>query len=72
MSNSSELQTKWINKLQISYVDTSDNGGRITIEWDDADPDLALWNSWDEECQKQFILDALNLAITSVLSTDET
>lgn len=72
MSNNSELQIKWINKLRISYVDTSDDGGTITIEWDDLDPDLALWNSWGEEYQKQFILDALNLAITNALSTDET
>lgn len=64
--------TNWINKLIIQYQEESDGSGCITIEWDETDPDLKLWTSWGEEYQKQFILDALNIAVTNALTKDET
>lgn len=62
----------WINKLQIQWIDEPDEGGSITVSWDETDPDLALWNSWGEERQKQFILDSLNTALANALTKDET
>jgi len=62
----------WIDKLLIQYIDEPDGGGTITIEWDETDPDLALWTSWGEDYQKQFILDALTIAVTNALTKDET
>lgn len=62
----------WIDKLLIQYIDEPDGGGTIVIEWDETDPDLALWTSWGEDYQKQFILDALTIAVTNALTKDET
>jgi hypothetical protein len=59
MSNKS-----WIEKLKIEVEEDNPDGGcNITIEWDEADPDLELWNSWGEEGQKAFIIDALYNAV---------
>jgi hypothetical protein len=51
--------------------DNPDGSCDIHIEWDETDPDLALWNSWGEEGQKQFVLDALKNACNHALSTDD-
>jgi hypothetical protein len=51
--------------------DNPDGSCYIHIEWDETDPDLALWNSWGEEGQKQFVLKALNHACNHVLSTND-
>ena len=45
--------------------DNPDGGCDLHIEWDATDPDLALWTSWGEEKQKQFILDALTNALSN-------
>ena len=61
----------WANKLHIEYKDNPDGGGDITIEWDENDPALAEWTSWGEDKQKQFILDALTIAVSDALPNDE-
>ena len=59
MSNKS-----WIEKLQLTVIE-GNPGCDIHIEWDATDPDLALWTSWGEKGQKQFILDALTTALSN-------
>ena len=55
----------WIEKLQLQVMEDNPDGScDIHIEWDETDPDLALWNSWGEVGQKQFILDALTNALS--------
>lgn len=62
----------FIDKLHIEYKDNPDGGGGdITIEWDENDLTLAEWMSWGEDKQKQFILDALIIALTDALPDDE-
>ena len=61
----------WANKLHIEYKDNPDGGGDITIEWDENDLSLAEWTSWGEDKQKQFILDALTIAVSDALPNDE-
>lgn len=61
----------WINKLHIEYKENPDGSGDITIEWDEEDLDLDEWTSWGEEKQKQFILDALTIAVNDALPDDE-
>ena len=58
----------WVNKLHIEWIDEPDGSGTINIEWDEEDPDLALWTSWGEEGQKQFILDSLESAVSTALN----
>lgn len=61
MSNKS-----WIEKLQLQVMEDNPDGScDIHIEWNEADPDLALWTSWSEAEQKQFILDALTNALAN-------
>jgi hypothetical protein len=62
----------WVNKLQIEYTENPDGGGDITIEWDEKDLTLAEWTSWGEDKQKQFILDALTIAVSNALPENET
>lgn len=52
----------WINKLKIECIDEPDGTMTIHIDWDETDPDLALWTSWGEEGQTAFIIDSLRQA----------
>lgn len=61
----------FIDKLYIEYKENPDGTGDITIEWDENDLDLAEWTSWGEDKQKQFILDALTIAVSDALPEDE-
>ncbi len=61
----------WASKLHIEYKENPDGGGDITIEWDENDLELAEWTSWGEDKQKQFILDALTIAVSNALPDDE-
>jgi len=58
-------------KLDIKYIEEENRGGTIQIEWDEKDADLQWWNNLGEEKQQQFILDALNVAISNALNEDE-
>jgi hypothetical protein len=58
-------------KLDIKYIEENYGGGTIQIEWDEEDADLQWWNNLGEEKQQQFILDALNVAISNALNEDE-
>lgn len=63
--------TLFIDKLHIEYKENPDGTGDITIEWDENDLDLAEWTSWGEDKQKQFILNALTIAVSDALPDDE-
>ena len=41
-------------------MELEDGGMQIRFDWDETDPDLAMWNSWGEKGQTAFIIDALN------------
>jgi hypothetical protein len=62
----------WVNNLQIEFKEEPDGSGTIVIEWDENDCSLEQWMSWGEEKQKQFILDALTLAVSDALNDNET
>ena len=62
----------WVNKLQVEVIDEEDGGCTIQIDWDETDPDLEEWNSWGEEGQRTFFLDALRNALDSFSSQDLT
>ena len=60
----------WTEKLKIQCIDEEDGGMSIQIDWDETDPDLALWNSWGEEGQKAFIITALRAACAEALGEE--
>ena len=62
----------WVSKLHIDYQEDPDGSGTIVIEWDEEDCSLEEWTSWGEDKQKQFILDALTIAVSNTLTNDET
>jgi hypothetical protein len=63
------LNKSWIEKLTIQVKEDNPDGTcDIVIDWDETDPDLELWNSWGEEGQKAFVLDALRTACDNVLA----
>ena len=45
--------------MTIECIEESNGGMCITFDWDETDPDLAMWTGWGEEGQKAFVLDAL-------------
>jgi len=51
-------------------IDEEDGGCTIHIEWDDTDPDLALWTSWGEALQREFVISALRAACAKALGED--
>jgi len=64
------MMTTWVNKLKIEVIEEGDGSCTIHIEWDEQDPELALWTSWGEEGQRAFVLDALTTAVNNALSND--
>jgi hypothetical protein len=62
----------WVDKVHIEYKEEPDGSGSILVEWDEEDCSLEEWISWGEEKQKQFILDALTVAVSNALTNDET
>ena len=60
----------WNEKLKLEVINEEDGSCTIHIEWDETDPDLELWNSWGEEGQKSFVMDALRTACAEVLGDD--
>jgi hypothetical protein len=45
--------------MTIECIEEPNGGMCITFDWDETDPDLAMWIGWGEEGQKAFVLDAL-------------
>lgn len=62
----------WINKLQIDFTEQEDGSLHINIDWDETDPDLALWNSWGEDLQREFIYESLLHACEQAVGEDLT
>jgi len=54
--------TSWFDKMTIECIDEPNGGMCIRFDWDETDPELAMWTSWGEEGQRAFVLDALNRA----------
>jgi hypothetical protein len=54
--------TSWVNKMTIECIDEVDGGMSIRFDWDETDPELAMWTGWGEEGQKAFVLDVLHRA----------
>jgi hypothetical protein len=59
-----------VNKLKIEVIEEGDGSCTIHIEWDEQDPELALWTSWGQEGQRAFVLDALATAVNNAFSND--
>jgi hypothetical protein len=54
--------TSWFDKMTIECIEEPNGGMCIRFDWDETDPELAMWTSWGEEGQKAFLLDVLNRA----------
>lgn len=54
--------TSWVNKMTIECIEEPNGGMCIRFDWDETDPELAMWTGWGEEGQRAFVLDALNRA----------
>ena len=65
-----KTMASFIDKLHIEYKENPDGTGDITIEWDETDPDLAMWTAWGEDKQKQFVIDALNVAVFETIDEE--
>lgn len=60
----------WTEKLNLEVRDEEDGGCTIIIEWNEHDPDLAIWNSWSKEEQEAFVIKALSNAVNNALSNN--
>ena len=59
------LNSEWFKKIQLEIVDTEDGGTSLNFAWDEKDPELQLWTEWGEEKQREFILEALERAVSN-------
>jgi hypothetical protein len=48
--------------MTIECIEEPNGGMCIRFDWDETDPELAMWTGWGEEGQRAFVLDALNRA----------
>ena len=48
--------------MTIECIDEVDGGMTIRFDWDETDPELAMWTAWGEEGQRAFLFDVLNRA----------
>ena len=45
----------WLSKLSFNVIEVDDKLS-IDVTWDEHDPELADWTSWDNELQSDFII----------------
>jgi len=62
----------WGAKLYIECIEEENDELTIQIEWDENDPDLAMWTDWGLEKQKEFMKTAIQNACQEALKEDLT
>jgi len=45
----------WLLKLSFAVIETDDKLS-IDVTWDEKDPELATWTSWDNELRSDFLI----------------
>jgi len=45
----------WLSKLSFNVIEADDKLS-ISVDWDEHDPELAEWTSWDNELKSDFLL----------------
>ena len=56
----------WFSKLSFNVIETEDELS-IAVTWDEHDPELADWTSWDNELQGDFLLAFIRSACRKTL-----
>lgn len=59
----------WLLKLSFDVVETDDKLS-INVTWDEKDPELAMWTSWDNELRSDFIIAFIKSACRNKLALD--
>lgn len=59
----------WLSKLSFVVIEED---GRLSIEvtWDEKDPELAMWTSWDNELRSDFLIAFIKSACRNELALD--
>lgn len=55
----------WLSKVSFDVVEVDDELS-ITVTWDEKDPELADWTSWDNKLRSDFISKRFALKINSI------
>lgn len=59
----------WLLKLSFDVVEVDDKLS-INVTWDEKDPELAMWTSWDNELRSDFIIAFIKSACRNELALD--
>ena len=59
------LNSAWVEKIQLEVVDEEDGGMNLIFTWDEKDPELQLWTEGGEEKRSEFVLGALERAVSN-------
>ena len=60
----------WLLKLSFTVIEADDKLS-IDVTWDEKDPELATWTSWDNELQSDFIIAFIKSACRKELALDK-
>lgn len=59
----------WLLKLAFDVVEV-DEKLNINVTWDEKDPELAMWTSWDNELRSDFLIAFIKSACRNELALD--
>jgi len=57
----------WLLKLSFAVIETDDKLS-IDVTWDEKDPELATWTSWDNELRSDFLIAFIKTACRKELA----
>ena len=59
----------WLLKLSFTVIEADDKLS-IDVTWDEKDPELATWTSWDNELRSDFLIAFIRSACRKKLASD--
>lgn len=59
----------WLLKLAFTVIEADDKLS-IDVTWDEKDPELATWTSWDNELRSDFLIAFIRSACRNELASD--
>lgn len=59
----------WLLKLSFTVIEADDKLS-IDVTWDEKDPELATWTSWDNELRSDFLIAFIRSACRKELASD--
>lgn len=59
----------WLSKLSFAVIEADDKLS-IDVTWDEKDPELATWTSWDNELRSDFLIAFIRSACRNELASD--